>query len=168
MDKQTKTLLGLGAIAVALYFILKPKGSNAQTPPTQTPQSILCNDGQMVLDNPNMPNAKFADPCLNHGGQLIIPSTKESPYYVPCNFNDGDIVEVVGWLNTEFPDYKFSISLNGCMGHSLQSNLDLLDLDLLDKSSLVYDTVQYKGKGRLKSASMVENATRRDESVAID
>jgi len=34
MDKQTKTLLGLGAIAVALYFILRPKGPNAQTPPT--------------------------------------------------------------------------------------------------------------------------------------
>jgi hypothetical protein len=38
MDKQTKTLLGLGAIAVALYFILRPKGPNAQTPmqPTET------------------------------------------------------------------------------------------------------------------------------------
>ena len=72
MDKQTKTLLGLGAIAVALYFILRPKVPNAQTPPQEMPQSILCNDGQMVLDNPNMPNAKFADPCLNHGGQKEI------------------------------------------------------------------------------------------------
>ena len=33
MEKQTKTLLGLGAIAVALYFILKPK-STQEVPPS--------------------------------------------------------------------------------------------------------------------------------------
>lgn len=32
MDKQTKTILGLGAIAVALYLILRPKGAKAQMP----------------------------------------------------------------------------------------------------------------------------------------
>jgi hypothetical protein len=30
MDKQTKILLGLGALAVALYFVFKPKGSKVQ------------------------------------------------------------------------------------------------------------------------------------------
>jgi hypothetical protein len=35
MENKTKTLLGLGAIAVALYLILRPKGANAQD--TNTP-----------------------------------------------------------------------------------------------------------------------------------
>jgi hypothetical protein len=30
MDKKTKMLLGLGAVAVALYFVFKPKGSKGQ------------------------------------------------------------------------------------------------------------------------------------------
>jgi len=42
MNKQTKLLLGVGAIAVALYFILKPKVAKEQTPRTpQTPQDLV-------------------------------------------------------------------------------------------------------------------------------
>ena len=187
MENKTKTLLGLGAIAVALYFILKPKGSNAQTPPTQTPPTQT-----PVPDNTN-PNREgqpcplgeytgiikngicvgtsnpyaILDSIENNDGYYRQADYSSDPHlgnpYVPCNFNDGDIVEVVGWLNTEFPDYKFSISLNGCMGHSLQSNLDLLDIE----KSMTSATIQYKGKGRLKSARMVSDAVRRDENVPI-
>jgi hypothetical protein len=79
MEKQTKTLLGLGAIAVALYLIFKPKGANAQTPTGETPK-IMCNDGQMVLDVPHSETAKFADPCLNHGGQFAFDEHCSYPY----------------------------------------------------------------------------------------
>jgi hypothetical protein len=40
MDKQTKTLLGIGAIAVALYFILRPKGTSGGTP-SGTPSGTI-------------------------------------------------------------------------------------------------------------------------------
>ena len=39
MDKQTKTILGVGAIAVALYLILRPKGTKAQMPISTTKES---------------------------------------------------------------------------------------------------------------------------------
>jgi hypothetical protein len=42
MEKQTKTLLGLGAIAVVLYLILKPKKSMAadtKVPPVSSPEA---------------------------------------------------------------------------------------------------------------------------------
>jgi len=53
MDKQTKTLLGLGAIAVALYFILRPKGPNTQTPSTQTPSTPQTLKPQELVDEYN-------------------------------------------------------------------------------------------------------------------
>jgi hypothetical protein len=80
MDKQTKTLLMVGAGALALYFILRPKGTNAQTPSTQELPKIMCNDGQMVLDVSHSENAKFADPCRDNGG--IFTSQPTTPDYI--------------------------------------------------------------------------------------
>jgi hypothetical protein len=103
------------------------------------------------------------DNTMPNTGGILLGTPGGSPY-VPCNFIDGEIVDVEGWLNTQFPDYKFSISNETkCMGHSLLSNLELLDIE----KTMTSETVQYKGKGKLKSASMVANPTRRDESVPI-
>jgi hypothetical protein len=128
MNKQTKTLLGLGAVAVALYFILKRKIPKSQT------------------QNTSQNRGKGAQP------------------YVPCNFNDGEIVDVVGWLNSDLPNIDFSIvNEYMCMGRTLPSNLNLLEVE----QTMTSDVVQYKGKGMLKSSSMVTDAIKRDESVPI-
>lgn len=51
MTKQTKILLGVGAIALAYYFYTKRKGNSTttQTPPTPTPPQVVgkpCPEGQ--------------------------------------------------------------------------------------------------------------------------
>jgi hypothetical protein len=53
MEKQTKTLLVLGAGALALYLILRPTGANAQSPNNDYMRSLppdkqLCPEGQIL------------------------------------------------------------------------------------------------------------------------
>ena len=140
MTTKHFVIFGAGVIAGYLLFDYLRKNSMGSTPEQSGVDDTMPNTGGILLGTP--------------GG---------SPY-VPCNFIDGEIVDVEGWLNTQFPDYKFSISNETkCMGHTLLSNLELLDIS----KTMTSDTVQYKGKGKLKSASMVANPTRRDESVPI-
>ena len=111
---------------------------------------------QMEKNKIITPNAPQGEP---NNGQ----SNGGNPY-VPCNFIDGEIVDVVGWLNSDLPNHDFSITNESmCMGRTLPTNLNLLDVE----KTMTSDTVQYRGKGVLKSASMVSGATRRDESVPI-
>ena len=98
MDKQTKTLLGLGAIAVALYFVFKPKGSKGQKTCAENeflvqvqcdkaPCPTICTKGTYtggitMVDDEAMPTkVNCADgttdvrngvvlPCQGHGGVL--------------------------------------------------------------------------------------------------
>ena len=85
MDKKTKMLLGLGAVAVALYFVFKPKGSKGQKtcaddevltqvqcikapcPPICVKKSdyeVNCADGTRDVAN------GVVLPCQGHGGVL--------------------------------------------------------------------------------------------------
>jgi hypothetical protein len=94
MTKQTKMFLGLGAIAVALYFVLKPKGSKGQKtcaddevliqvqcvrapcPPPRCEKKLDMDDSSMDDYSVNCADGTrdvangVSLPCQGHGGVL--------------------------------------------------------------------------------------------------
>jgi len=63
MTKQTKLLLGLGAVAIVLYLILRPKGANAQTPITPENRGEGHSISQGLVDEYN----KMAEKQVSEG-----------------------------------------------------------------------------------------------------
>jgi hypothetical protein len=162
---ETKNLILFGGGVLVGYMIFNHLKSKETSQRESSPiglgtgaAPLSQNQGQITSDD----NEYYSSPILDNGNVGGQP-------YVPCNFNDGDIVEATGWLNTTNilgqSDYNFSIvsSETRCMAHTLLSNLDLLDIE----KTMTSDMVQYRGKARLKSASLVTDAFKRDENVPI-
>ena len=67
MEKQTKILLGVGAI-IAAYLILKPKKAVAPTPAPIVDNKVTggypCPDGTIDY---NYTDTGFMSPCVGHG-----------------------------------------------------------------------------------------------------
>ena len=100
MDKQTKTLLGLGAIAVALYFILRPKGAtpiNDGMTPKQQAQSYL---DMLKAINDNFNNGSIVS---SNGKQIQIGKDgKELGYWKDNSnfvFTNGDDIKRKEYTN---------------------------------------------------------------------
>ncbi len=79
MTKENKILLGIGAVVIAYYLYTTNKNkavANQQpttpTPPNTegTPKVYYCKDGfkKTIIDNPNIQNIRYANPCEGHGG----------------------------------------------------------------------------------------------------
>ena len=108
MTKNTKIIIGVGAIALA-YYLFKDKfkggGASTQTPsvPQNTgdsPKVYYCKDGfkQVKIDNKNIQNIRYEPPCEGHGGidelktnggrnTISEPSTIPSAYRLKEDFS---------------------------------------------------------------------------------
>ena len=71
MDKQTKMWLGIGAVAVALYLILKPKGTNSNSSVNQPP----CDPNNLYCDYIIPKGTTFKNAEISSG----ISRIKETP-----------------------------------------------------------------------------------------
>lgn len=95
MEKQTKILIGVGAV-IAAYLILKPKkaikSGVAVVPSEEKPQpkvtgGYACPDGTIDY---NYTNDGFMSPCVGHNGRT--PNTIPNPYIDTAKF-------IEKWLN---------------------------------------------------------------------
>ena len=77
MEKQTKILLGVGAV-IAAYLILKPKKATAQTG-VVTSNTKVCPEGQQLVDIPCL-----VAPCPSMCMPISIPETEEE-YQIRLN-----------------------------------------------------------------------------------
>jgi hypothetical protein len=108
MEKNTKILLGVGAV-IAAYLILKPKEAIAQTGLVSLKKLPTSNDGSVIIDNnddyipksPYMPQVRESTPEEEkryYDTLALIMKRKreeEQKYCVcaksPCNCGDGGV-----------------------------------------------------------------------------
>jgi hypothetical protein len=101
MEKNTKILLGLGAV-IAAYLILKPKKATAQTDLVSLKKSP--NDGSVIIDNnddiyipkPYMPTVRESTPEeWNRYYDIMYRKRQEQQncncVQAPCNCGDGGV-----------------------------------------------------------------------------
>ena len=101
MEKQTKILLGVGAV-IAAYLILKPKKVAAETGLVSLKKSP--NDGSVIIDNnddyipksPYMPRVIESTPEEEKRFYDIMRQRREKDPYcncakAPCNCGDGGV-----------------------------------------------------------------------------
>jgi hypothetical protein len=157
MNKQTKLLLGVGAIAVALYLILRPKSVNAQTPPAPIdmcdfPQN--CKDGTFGCDCANHGGVSservcqrgqflFGNNCLDEGNyQLVLTQDADVSVmnrpdnYIQKVFKKNTVIEAILWAPADAP--YFSTTYDGTIPTMADGEvLFTLPIEKIDFSKLI-------------------------------